>query len=154
MRIIYYTSDYQEPLSIVNGTFLCDWIQTLPDNMSHNNCWNWKLVGNQLVFSVEQSVLTPLSLLASNRTEALILLNKKVSELRESLLPVCQGGLLAIELQTDPSFIASLASAAGITVDEYTSIITTQTNKLNNLIKATEINRIYYRTQIKAGKIS
>lgn len=149
MRVIYYTTDVNESLDVVDSTLSYDYLGDLPSGMKLTNSWNYRLVGNKLV-NTEPGSRPKVSLLDSNRKEAQRLLIERINQVRSGLLSSCNGGdwVRSLKLQDD-QFIEDLAKAAGVSSDQYR--LTLHDTKLlrDTQLKNTEINRVYYQRLLK-----
>ena len=145
MRVIYYTTDMNESLTVVNSTLSYDYLGELPADMKLTNSWNYRLVGNKLV-NTEVNNPRKLSLLESNRAAASRLLVDRVNQARSRLLSACNGGDWVRRLKLeDEQFLESLANAAGVSVDTYRMSLHKAKTTQDQQIKNTEINRVYYQ---------
>lgn len=155
MRVIYFTTDISEHLTQVDKTLIYEYDLDIPEGMTLKNCWNYRLVGNRLVNTVTNSVAPKISLIESNRQEALKMLVQRINITRIPLLSTCTGGDTVRELKIlDEEFIKKLANVKGVSEDEYRLHVHDTKNTYIEKIKNTEINREYFQTQLKLAKTS
>jgi hypothetical protein len=145
MRVIYYTTDMNETLAVVDRTLSYDYLGELPSDMKLTNSWNYRLAGNKLV-NTEVNNSQKLSLLESNRAAASRLLIDRINQARSKLLSACNGGDWVRRLKLeDDQFIEGLAKAAGVSVDNYRMALHSAKTTRDRQIKNTEINRVHYQ---------
>lgn len=155
MRVIYFTTDVNEPLSLVDKTLLYEYDLTLPEGMQLKNCWNYRLVGNRLINTEAGAARGKVSLVESNRQEAIQLLIERINFTRRPILSTCIGGDIIRELKvTDDSFLLELAKVTGTNVDEYRLYVHDTKNKCIEQLKNSEINREYFLKQLNLATTS
>lgn len=155
MRVIYFTTDISEHLTQVDKTLIYEYDLDMPEGMTLKNCWNYRLIGNRLVNTETNSVAPKISLVESNRQEALKMLIHRINLTRTPLLATCTGGDAVRELKIlDDGFIAQLANAKGVSEDEYRLHVHDTKNTYREQMRNTEINREYFQTQLKLAETS
>lgn len=152
MRVIYYTDNLDEPLTVVERTLVYDYIGELPAGMKLSNSWNYRLVGNKLVNTEAQPAKKP-TLLDSNRSEALKLLNDRINQARAPLLPTNHGGEWVRRLKLeDPVFLDSVALILGQDPQNYSQQVRETKLLRDQQLKNSELNRLYYRKLLSEAK--
>ncbi len=153
LRVIYFTKNQNEILHNSPHTLDYDYRWDLPDNITLDNCWNWRLKGDKLV-NTEVTNQTVKSLLENNKAEVKKLLIKKINSTRQSLLSNYNGGdylrnlkFSAVE-KDDAVFLEKLAKAANVSVERYKKIILDKKSAVDSALKNTEINKEYYQKLI------
>lgn len=155
MRVIYFTTDVSEHLTQVDKTLTYEYELAIPEGMTLKNCWNYRLIGNKLVNTETNSVAPKISLIESNRQEALKMLTQRINITRTPLLATCMGGDAVRELKIlDEGFIAQLARAKGVSEDEYRLHVHETKNAYRKQMRNTEINREYFLAQLKLANTS
>jgi len=153
MRVVYFTKNPNESLAVVDQTLMYDYAFDLPVDFSIDNCWNWKLVGNKLVYS-NPAKAEPPSLLENNKKEVVKFLREKINQERAPYLGVCNGSdyiriVKEYERQLPASeFIEKLAEIKNMSVEEYNISLIKEYQQADRILKATEINLEYYTKKI------
>ena len=157
MRVVYFTTDLNEQLSIVDKTLMYDYAFELPQNFSHNNCWNWRLNGNKLELSEPKQNTTP-TLFEKNKKEVSQLLETKINQSRQPYLSNCLGGDYVRELKINElsnescEFLNKLATINSMSIDEYKNLLLKKRTDTEEILKITELNREYYRSKIDTAE--
>jgi hypothetical protein len=156
MRVTYFTANLKEKLTLNDGLLMYDYYFAKPADMTLDNCWTWKLIGNTLVYSNDYPAPPPpATLVEQNRKETLKLLDKRINEFRAPLLSSCIGGDIIRSFKvTDVEFINLLAQANDMSVEEYTQLVNNKKTEYESKLKITEVNREYYTKLLKSTETS
>lgn len=156
LRVIYFTSDLNENLTLVDQTLMYDYAFVLPENFSLKNCWNWRLVGNRLELHEGSQKTTP-DIFEKNKQEVLQLLETKINQARHPYLSKCIGSeyireLKNKELKDDSSeFLNKLSTINGMSLDEYRNFLVKIKSTTDEILKITEINLEFYKMKINSA---
>lgn len=159
LRVIYFTSDLNENLTLVDQTLMYDYAFVLPENFSLKNCWNWRLVGNRLELHEGSQKTTP-NIFEKNKQEVLQLLETKINQARQPYLSKCIGSNYIRELKTKElqdsysEFLNKLATINGMNFDEYRNLLLENYSVAEKVLKITELNLEFYRIKINAATIN
>lgn len=149
LRVIYFSKDESELITIPGRCVQRDWIDDIPESMTLQNCWDWKLRGDKLV-NTEENNLQPQSRMDRNRMEAIKFLNQRIDITRTALLPTCKGGEFIRTLKLkDDEYINMLAMACEMDPKLYKINVMHKADVYEDLMKATEINREFYTHKFK-----
>jgi len=156
MRVTYFTTNVKEKLTLNDGLLMYDYHASKPVDMTLDNCWMWKLVGNTIIYSDDYPASPPPdTLIEQNRKETLKLLDKKINFARSPILSSCIGGDIIRNFKTiDNEFINLLAQANNVSVEDYTQLINNTKTENESKLKITEINREYYIRLLKSAETS
>ena len=58
-RVIYFTDDFEEELSLDESVVCYDYLDELPEKLKLTNCWNWKVENNKLVHTPKEEKNKP-----------------------------------------------------------------------------------------------
>lgn len=149
MRVIYFTNDVNESLTVVEKTLMYDYLGELPTDFKLSNCWNWKLEGNKLQFSNDKKSKESQSLFEKNKIETIKLLNDRINQARMPFLSNCVGGDRVRDLKlNNDEFLYRLANIHGLTIDEYRIVLMEKQQTADRILQATEINKEYFYKKI------
>lgn len=157
MRVVYFTTDLNEQLNVVDKTLMYDYAFELPSNFSHDNCWNWRLNGNKIELTETKQNTTP-TIFEKNKKEVLQLLETKINQSRQPYLSNCLGGEYIRYLKnyertwTSSEFLDKIATIHNMSTDEYRNLILEKHQLTDTILKITELNKEYYLKQIREAE--
>ena len=139
MRIVYFTTNKSQKLSLNSGVLLYDYHGRLPEKMSLENCWNWRLVGNSLVEpDPSKQTNKEQDLVEHNRKEAIKFLQERVRNIKSSLSTEYNLDMYTVFISSsDADFLNSLAKNKNLTIQEYNE----HQQQFLNSIKTLELNK-------------
>jgi len=152
MRVVYFTTDKSQKLSLNSGVLLYDYHGRLPEKMALENCWNWKLVGNSLVEpDPSKQTNKEQDLIEHNRKEAIKFLHERVRNIKSSLSTEYNLDMYTIFISgRDTDFLNLLAKNKNLTVQEYSE----HQQKFLNSIKTLELNKEVCLRNLTSAKTS
>lgn len=89
-RVIYFTEDMEKQLTPNQHIAMRDWLEPLPANMKLDNCWDWRLKGDILEYTVKDPV-PPETLLEQNKKNVRQLLMDRINAARKPHFPAYVG---------------------------------------------------------------
>jgi hypothetical protein len=81
-RVIYFTEDMEKLLTLNQHTAMRDWLEPLPADMKLNNCWDWRLKGDTLEYTVKDPAPAE-TLLEQNKKNVRQLLMDRINAARK-----------------------------------------------------------------------
>lgn len=90
-RVIYFTADLQQELTLSQHVVARDWLEEIPNGMTLNNCFNWQIDGNKLV-NTASAPRKPVDLFEQNKTKVKQLLIEKINDARRPYFSKAVGG--------------------------------------------------------------
>lgn len=153
-RLIYFTNDRQARLVTNQHVYIREWFDPMPMGITHENCWDWKLIGDKLVLDITPTQHFPKTLLELNKERILKFLYEKINDHRRAYDPSCHHNdwvrqiKLAEANQGGGPLLEAMASDLGFTVEELCNEIKFKDSEYRNVLINTEIFRERYKEKI------
>ncbi|NBO99884.1 MAG: hypothetical protein EBU90_07115 [Proteobacteria bacterium] len=151
-RVIYFSE--KDRLTTNDHVYVREWFEPLPMGMTHDNCWDWKLVGDKLVLDHQNTSKFPKTLLELNKERVNLYLIERVNFLRSKFLPSCSLGAEVRKIKLEEAkqqggpLLEKLAPIMGLSLQELCEEIIFKDNEYRNLLMETEIFREQYKEKI------
>lgn len=153
-RVIYYTSDRNARLVTNQHVYIREWFEALPMGMTHENCWDWKLVGDKLLLEVNTPTTYPKTLIEHNKERMLKFLIERVNEHRRPYDPSCHHSdwvrtiKLAEAKDGGGPLLSAMATELGYSLQEMCEEILFKDRQYKKVLIDTEIFKETYKEKI------
>lgn len=146
-RVIYFALDRNARLVTNQHVYIREWFDELPMGMTHDNCWDWKLVGDKLRLDVTTPNHYPKTLLELNKERILNFLYERINHHRRIFDPSCHHNdwVRQIKLQEAEQgggpLLSAMAIDLGFSIEEMCNEIKVKNAEYRQILIDTEIYR-------------